>query len=226
MTQRTPPQQSNTEVETLFFGAVSLPRVQEDFTILRGQWTCGGKAPSLSQNTEDRSWMGHPAWQWSKRYRQDNQGVTTEEEAHWGHGSGVSVSLSWGTLWGELKLQVPKLQPRDLHDQTSFYKDKWAKVPPEMWVNLVTTSTRNVSATTVSPTITESCFALWIKYLLCIYGWYSGWYFFGSEENCKFSRGNNNVFKKFLDKMQKLHGENYAHLSVTCRNTFSSKKLK
>lgn len=110
------------EVETLFFGAVSLPRVQEDFTILRGQWTCGGKATSLSQNTDDRSWMGHPAWQWSKRYCQDNQGVTTEEEAHWGHGNGVSVSLSWGTLWGELKLQVPKQQPRDLHDQTSFYR--------------------------------------------------------------------------------------------------------
>lgn len=115
-------QQSNTEVETLFFRAVSLPRVQEDFTILRGQWTCGGKVTSLSQNTEDRSWMGHPAWQWSKRYRQDNQGVTTEEEAHWGHGNGVSVTLSWGTLWGELKLQVPKQQPRDLHDQTSFYR--------------------------------------------------------------------------------------------------------
>lgn len=138
MTQRTPAQQSNTEVETLFFGAVSLLRVQEDFTILRGQWTYVGKAPSLSQNTEDRSWMGHPAWQWSKRYRQDNQGVTTEKEAHWGHGSGVSVSLSWGTLLRELKLRVPKQQPRDLHDQTSFYKDKWAKVPPEMWVNLVT----------------------------------------------------------------------------------------
>lgn len=45
--------------------------------------------------------------------------------------------------------------------------DKWAKVPPEMWVNLVTNYKK---ATTVSPTITESCFALWIKYLLFIYG--------------------------------------------------------
>lgn len=42
------------------------------------------------------------------------------------------------TLWKELKLQAKKLK-----DLKSFGKEEWAKIPPEVYENLVT-STRNV----------------------------------------------------------------------------------
>lgn len=80
-------QPSSMKVETLSFGVVSLLRVQGDFTPLRGRWTgpciinLGRAPPSFSQNSEDRWWMGIPAWQWPKMSGQGNKGVA-EGGAH------------------------------------------------------------------------------------------------------------------------------------------------
>jgi len=62
MTPRTPSPPSSMGVEILFFGAVSLPRVQDDSTASRGlQWNLGREPPSLSQDIENASlgiWRG------------------------------------------------------------------------------------------------------------------------------------------------------------------------
>ena len=82
---RTPSPLWSKEVETLCFGGVSQLRGQDDFTVSRedewghvlrnlghqSQWEIG--APSLSESTENGSWMGLPTWQWPKTYGQGNK---------------------------------------------------------------------------------------------------------------------------------------------------------
>ncbi len=40
-------------------------------------------------------------------------------------------------LWRELKARVAKHQPWNLNDLERICKEEWAKIPPEMWANLV-----------------------------------------------------------------------------------------
>ena len=82
---RTPSPLWSMEEETLCFGGVSQLRGQDDFTLSRGGWmgpctgNFGRQPPSLSESTENGSWMGLPTWQWPKTYGQGNKGVAQKE---------------------------------------------------------------------------------------------------------------------------------------------------
>ncbi len=90
MTPRTPSPPSNIEVETLCFAGVFLLRGQDNCTASKGRWTgpCTVRARALkpARALKNRSWMGIPAWQWSKTHGQGNKGVA-QEEAHDGPGA-------------------------------------------------------------------------------------------------------------------------------------------
>ncbi len=144
ITRRTPSPPSSTEEETSCFGAVSLLRVQDDFTALKGQLTgpCTIKnirwePPFLSQNTKNGSWMGLLAWQWPKIYLQGNKGVARRSTLWSWNGLASLQTLILESLWRELKLRVSKRQPRNLNDSERICKEEWTKITPELCANLV-----------------------------------------------------------------------------------------
>ncbi len=70
------------EVETLYFGGVFLQRAQDNCTASKGMMGMDGAM--YRQGIENVSWMGIPAWQWTKTHGQGNKGVA--QEVHFGLG--------------------------------------------------------------------------------------------------------------------------------------------